>query len=169
MAQTFGPGRLSLAEWVTVLEEAQHGLHSAALQIAEVIGHHATEKAKDKLGNYQGSSGPFPSWPTLSPATIADKLSQGFPTPSPLLRTGEMQAGIGYEIENKGPGDVVVTLHCDAPYADYQEFGTIKMPPRPFAGPAMYETIEEMAPLLAEAITEVFYPHGFLAKGRLRK
>ena len=169
MAQTFGPGRLSLDEWVRVLQDAKRGLHIAALQIAEVIGHTSVEKASEKLGSYQSSSGPFNAWAPLAESTIADKLSRGFPVPSPLLRTGEMQAGFEYEIQDKSEGDVVVTLKCDQEYAALQEFGTIHMPPRPFAGPAMWETIDELAPGIADAITEVFYPDGFLSHTKIRR
>lgn len=169
MAQKIGPGELTLDQWVQVLRDAMVGLPGAIKDVAEVIGHNATENAKDKLGAYQGASGPFPAWVGLSPATIADKLSQGFPVPSPLLRTGAMRDGISYDIETKGPGDVVVTLQCDAPYADFHEFGTVKMPPRPFAGPAMYETVEAMAPQLAETVVTLFYPDGILSMAKMRR
>jgi hypothetical protein len=34
-------------------------------------------------------------WPPLAESTIRDKQRHGFPTPKPLLRTGEMRDSVG--------------------------------------------------------------------------
>lgn len=59
---------------------------------------------------------------------------QGYGTPSqpgnpPYKQTGELQAGIRYEID---AANLIVYVLSDAPYSTYLEFGTSRMDARPF-------------------------------------
>jgi len=116
--------------------------------------------AKAKLGTYQGEAGIFPAWAPLAAATIEDKLSQGFPTPSPLLRTGDMQRSIGHLVEQKAATEIVVTLFTTSEYAPYQELGTKDMPPRPFIGSTVWELSAKMMAGAAHNVTLTFLDPG---------
>lgn len=128
---------------------ARHLLVTAA--VGEEVTHHITEKAgkiiqKDaqkRIGEYQGYTGPFNSWAPLAEATIADRVAKGFTPDDPLLRTGDLRDSI--QVEAKG-NEVIVG--SDSDIAMYQELGTEKIPPRPFLGPAAFDSklnIGEMA------------------------
>lgn len=88
-------------------------------------------EAKDLIGTE------YAGWVALADSTIAEKQRLGYAghvsATDPLLRTGELRASIqvsahGYEA-NVGTND---------PVAEYQEFGTGRIPARPFMAPAAY-------------------------------
>jgi hypothetical protein len=126
-------------------------LHAKLSAFCAQFGKELEEHAKAKLGAEGGQwRGLFPSvagapafenWPALAPATIEDKLSKGFPVPSPLLRTGALRDSIGHNVETPQIGRVVVTLYATAEYAPFQELGTETVPPRPFIGPTAFEDV----------------------------
>jgi HK97 gp10 family phage protein len=127
----------------------RHLLATAA--IGEEVTHHITEQAAEiikadaqkRIGEYQEYTGPFNTWAPLAEATVADRVAQGFSPDEPLLRTGELRDSI--EAEAKGDKAVVGST---SDIALYQELGTDKIPPRPFLGPAGYDSklpIGEMA------------------------
>jgi len=78
-------------------------------------------------------------WPPLAQSTIDDKISGGYPVPSPLLRTGAMQSTIRGEAD----GFVGIVGSTD-PKAVYHEFGTSKMPPRPIYAHVMMTHLPEL-------------------------
>lgn len=78
-------------------------------------------KAKAAIGNNHEM------WPPLAPSTIADKQRQGYATPAPLLRTGEMRDSIQYTV-NGDEGAV----GSNSEIAVFQELGTSRIPPRSF-------------------------------------
>jgi hypothetical protein len=104
----------------TVLPRLEIGL--------DKVGELASTMAAAYLGTYQ------PGWPALAESTIADKIAQGFPVPSPLLRTGAMRESIRHEID---PTLLEVAVGSSDPKALWQELGTSRIPPRSFLGLAM--------------------------------
>ena len=79
-------------------------------------------EAKRVIGTYDYG------WPSLAPSTLAKKSAD-----TPLLETGAMRASIEW---NSSGNEGHVGSNSDI--AVYQEFGTSKIPPRPFlAGAAM--------------------------------
>jgi HK97 gp10 family phage protein len=74
-------------------------------------------------------------WPPLSASTIADKQHYGFPTPKPLLRTGEMRHSIEWTVQGHG-SHVEGAVGSDDPRAVFHELGTSRMPARPFLVPS---------------------------------
>jgi len=127
----------------------------ATAAIGEEVTHHIAEKsaeiikkdAQARIGEYQGYTGPFNSWAPLAEATVADRVAQGFTPDDPLLRTGELRESI--EAVAKG-GEAVVGSTSDI--ALYQELGTDKIPPRPFLGPAIYDSKLSIGELAAKTI-----------------
>jgi hypothetical protein len=66
-------------------------------------------------------------WAPLAESTIADKAHHGFPTPKPLLRTGELRDSIEYTVHG-----LQGCVGSDLDIAVYQELGTSRIPARSF-------------------------------------
>lgn len=106
----------------------------------ERIGVTVREAAKDKIGEYQESAGPFRAWDSLTDETIAGRVREGYSANEPLLRSGSLRGSIDYRVT---PPEV--QIGSDDPVAEYQEFGTANtdgsehIPPRSFLGGAAFE------------------------------
>jgi phage gpG-like protein len=87
-------------------------------------------------------------WADLAPATVEEKQRLGYTgqvsATDPLLRTGELRLSIGHTVEEHG-----VILGSTDPVAPYQEWGTDRIPPRPFIGATMSREGHEAAELVA--------------------
>ena len=104
------------------------------------------EKAKETIGEYHDAVGPMPAWAELADATKADRVAQGFPEDEPLLRTGELRDSIGHEVSGNE-----AWIGSDSDIAEYHEFGTSRMPPRPIFGTALYENIDKVVDEIGHA------------------
>lgn len=89
--------------------------------------------AQQRIGEYQGSVGPFQSWAELADFTKEDRLRLGYSENDPLLRSGELRESIEVEAYPH-----VAVVGSKMKIAAYQEFGTDRIPPRPFLGPAAF-------------------------------
>lgn len=127
----------------------------------KVVGIKVRDDATKKFGHYQPEVGPYPGWPPLAPATIRIKSSAGggedplighYPNghqnkvwPVPLRTTIKYRSWI-WQVQI-GTKDPLGLIH---------EFGTTKIPPRPFLRPAVYENqafyVERMTLAVKEAI-----------------
>lgn len=122
------------------------GLASALTGVAVGIDVHMREamegackviedSAKEAIGTYTFN------WPQLAESTQDDRVSKGFSANEPLLRTGELQASIEHHVVSGHEG----YIGTNDPVAKYQEYGTDKIPPRPFLGGAVEAKGEEVA------------------------
>ena len=111
----------SLLGFVAELPAIERDLHESGPKIIERACQIVQAKAKAAIGkNHE-------MWPPLAESTIADKARHGFPTPKPLLRTGEMRDSIEYVVHgNEG------AVGSNSEIAVYQELGTSHIPPRSF-------------------------------------
>lgn len=137
---------------------AQLAEHFAATSVSIVVAEQKALKkcakliettAKEEIGEYQPAVGPFPSWAPLAEATEADKARRGYPLDAPLLREGDLRDSIEHEVEGL---EAVIGSKSDI--AAYQEFGTDKIPPRPFIGPAAFRNKQKIQRILGEGIVE---------------
>lgn len=103
--------------------------------------------AQDRIGEYQNETGPFPAWQPLADSTEAEKARLGYPSGAPLLRTGEMRDSIVTE-----HNALEAIIGSKDPVAKYQELGTDKIPPRPFLGPAAYDSREKIHRIIGKAV-----------------
>ncbi|TPG45704.1 hypothetical protein EAH89_26245 [Roseomonas nepalensis] len=117
----------------------QRGLDEAG-RIVEV-------EARGMLGDYQPAIPPFPRWADLKDSTIRDRLRRGFTANDPLLRSGELRDSIHHEVR----GNTAFVFSRDI-NAGRHEFGTSKMPPRPFIGPALVRKLDEAGKAVADHI-----------------
>lgn len=129
------------------------GLHFAKLAVAgEAVTHHIVSEgakaiqadARGRLGTYQDGEGPFPAWANLAEATVDDRLRKGFTPDDPLLRTGDLRKSITTKVDGNVAG-----IGSESPIALYQEQGTSKIPPRPFLGPAGFNSKHTVGPVAA--------------------
>jgi hypothetical protein len=84
-------------------------------------------------------------WAALAPATIADKVRQGYAVPASLLRTGQMRASIEWTVDAHR---LEAAIGTDDQIAVWQELGTSRIPPRSFlvsSAISMEEKIHKMA------------------------
>lgn len=124
---------------------------------AEVLDEMATriqDRAKAKIGHYQDESGPFNAWSQLKKSTQQDRARHGYGADDPLLRTGDLRDSI-----KKAVYGSFAVVGSDSMIAVYQELGThgvgvgpdgYHVPPRPFLGPAAYESREWVGEVVTE-------------------
>ena len=102
----------------------------------EVCARLIEKTAKAEIGHYQPETGPFPTWAPLADSTMREKTRLGYvgrlSADDPLYRTGAMRDSIEHRT-----GELETEIGTDSEIAPYHEFGTAKMPPRPFLGPAL--------------------------------
>lgn len=136
-----------LRQSVDVVKDLHAGLEKAGEMI--------TNQAKSEIGKLQPSIGSpqvAQEWEPLAPRTRKEKERLGYGSSAndwqPLLRTGELRDSIHYEV-NKSKLEVIVG--SDSPIAAYQEFGTSRIPPRPFIGRAAFILTPKIANMFAGA------------------
>lgn len=122
---------------VAVQRSAERGLDQAAALVEKT--------AKAEIGHYQPAVGPFEAWPQLADSTLAHHAAMGVGD-TPLLVTGELYGSIQREIAGN-EAVIGTTMEIGA----YQEFGTEKIPPRPFMGPAAYVNREKIEQIMARS------------------
>lgn len=108
--------------------------HSAATSMGKAC-QLLEDSAKHAIGTYEFD------WPQLADATQEQRVSLGFSANEPLLRTGELKNSIEHKVSSDGKDGWVGT---DVPYAKYHEFGTSKIPARPFLGGALAQNEEKI-------------------------
>jgi hypothetical protein len=120
---------------VITLAEMKRGLECCAVLIEKT--------AKAEIGEYQESVGPFSAWPQLAESTQAERERLGYTPNDPLLRTGEMRETIEHETH-----EFTAVIGSKDDKAAWQEFGTDRIPPRPFMGPAVIRNNEKILKIL---------------------
>ena len=110
------------------------------------------DEAQKSLGTYQDAAGPLPAWPQLASSTQVERTEKGYTPNDPLLRSGELRDSIKSEVTDDPMGRV----YTDSEHAADLEFGTVRIPPRPFMGGAMYRHGEEAAGKVGEAVAAAF-------------
>jgi hypothetical protein len=110
-----------IAGFIAELPALDRDLHASGPLIIEKACKIVQAKAKSAIGkNHE-------LWAPLAASTIADKQKHGFPTPKPLLRTGELRDSIQYQVHG-----LEGAVGSDLDIAVYQELGTSRIPPRSF-------------------------------------
>lgn len=121
---------MTLDEAIAMLERAAERTNGLLTETLVEYGEVVKSAAKGMLGKEHDQ------WPPLAEATLEDKERKGLPTPSPLLRTGEMRDSIVAEV-----ADLTLVVGSDDKKALYQEMGTSRIPPRPFLSISMIDNL----------------------------
>jgi len=141
---------LEMAEKLIKIAFAEEfALHEGLKAVAKKI----EKTAKGEIGNYQKEKGQFPEWAELADSTIAEKERLGYALPdNPLLRTGALRDSITSEVKG-----LEAVVGSKSEIAAYHEFGTSKMPMRPFIGPAAFTNKAVIKKILGAAAVSGFY------------
>ena len=139
----------------------------AEIAVAEKAGlttatHLLRDKAKESLGEYQDAVGPLPAWAELAASTQAERSLQGYTPNDPLLRSGALRDSIQAEVTD----DPIGRVYTENEHAAELEFGTVRMPPRPFMGGAAFRHGEEAADEVGKAVAGAFAGTPVPAKGQ---
>jgi phage gpG-like protein len=136
MAMSLSGAAAHFGALAIMLEHKKHDMLDRAAQILQT-------EAKRVLGTYDYG------WPALKPSTIAGKSTGD----SPLLEKGDLRDSIERDVQTDkayvGSNDKKALFH---------EFGTSRIPPRPFFGGAVNAKHSE----IGEMIGKTF--HGALVK-----
>lgn len=124
---------------VVTLAEMKRALEQCAVLVERT--------AKQEIGTYQDAVGPFPAWPQLANSTQEERARLGFTPDDPLLRRGDLRDSIEHETEQ-----FRTVIGSKSEIAAYQEFGTSRIPPRPFIGPAVVHNEKKIVKLLGGAV-----------------
>lgn len=143
----------SLTSFITHLAAAEIAIHKAEKHALKKVALIIEKNAKDRIGQYQEQEGPFNKWADLADSTEAEKARLGYPSDAPLLRTGDLRDTIQHEIDDHLV-DMSAVIGSKSDIAAYQEFGTDKIPPRPFIGPAAFSQKDKIQRILGEAFVE---------------
>jgi HK97 gp10 family phage protein len=138
----------------TTMEEDVHVTIARSRKIMKKAGNLVKQHARAQLGHYLDHPGPYRGepWAPLAESTLKRKLHD-----TPLVETGklhdsievtavdgEVEIGVKSSIGERGIdiGDIAV----------WQEFGTIRIPPRPFLGPALHEEQKGIKEIIAAGL-----------------
>lgn len=139
----------NLLEFVAELPAIERDLHATGPKIVERACLIVQKKAKAAIGREHEL------WAPLADATIADKKSQGYPTPKPLLRTGELRDSIEYTVAG-----LEGAVGSDDPIAIFHELGTSRMPQRSFLVSSAISSEDKIARIAAAATVAALSGHG---------
>lgn len=105
--------------------------------VLNLLGEAVQEQVQSMIGTKQIF------WQDLKPSTIDRKSrsggGKGGDPSTPLYDTGEFQRSIEYKVMNKN----TVRISSDSKSAEYTEYGTAQMPPRPVFKPAAMIVLEK--------------------------
>ena len=132
--------------------EEEFALHEGLKVVSKII----EKKAKNIIGEYSKGAGPFPEWAPLAERTLMDKERKGYSPPdNPLLRTGDLRNSISSKVDG-----LEAVVGSTSEIAPYHEFGTSKMPMRPFIGTAAFRSKKKIREILGATAISGFYGKG---------
>jgi HK97 gp10 family phage protein len=119
-------------------ERLNHGEHEILEKTCVLL----EDSAKNAIGNDDYIFG----WPRLAQSTIDRK---GFERP--LYETGELQRSIEHNVDDRES-----FVGTDNPIAKFQEFGTSRIPARPFLGGALIAKEHEIGETVVAEVEKLF-------------
>jgi len=137
-------GVYSILGFVAQLKAIDHDLKEVGHAIIVRACQMVCDEAKRVIG--EG----YPEWPALSPETLAHKMGSG-----PLLETGELRASVEW---NASGNEGFVGSNNDK--AVWHEFGTSRIPPRPFLMGAAMRMEDKIHAMAAKAVVAVILGKG---------
>jgi hypothetical protein len=117
---------LTILQFIEQLHEIRRDMEVIPVAIVAKAAGMIAKQAKAQLGHEHEM------WPPLAPSTLKDKEKHGWPSPSPLLRTGAMRDSIEWSARATHHGGAEAVVGSNDPKALWHELGTSRIPPRSF-------------------------------------
>jgi HK97 gp10 family phage protein len=140
-------GIIDILEFVTVtLPGIERDMRHAERKIVGAAAAILAKQARSYIGTYDAE----PRWPELAASTQKQRVSKGYSANKPLKRSGKLKDSITFDILS----DREAIAGSTDERAPFFEFGTSRMPPRPFMLPAIHESgpkIEKLTGRIAVA------------------
>ncbi|HEX7854436.1 MAG TPA: HK97-gp10 family putative phage morphogenesis protein [Sphingobium sp.] len=140
---------LSLLGAATAMLAAEVAINRNARKALERVATKVEKTAKSEFGAYQPATGSFAAWEELAESTQEERARLGYTPDDPLLREGDLRDSISHEV-----ADLVAVIGSTSEIAEHHEFGTSKMPPRPFLGPAVERNKKAIIKELGGAVVD---------------
>ena len=119
---------INAANLSSVIEKKRKQLEAARGKVLEEIGKEEVQITQERIRSSKtGPNGQ--AWAPWSMATLRQRTREGSVSKGLLYRTGALLTSIAYKVE-KG----ALLVYTNIPYAKHLQFGTPKMPARPFIG-----------------------------------
>jgi hypothetical protein len=126
----------------------QRGMPAHFERVLEAAAKLVCDTAKKRIGKTHAD------WPALAPATVADRVKQGYAPNQPGLRTGAMRDSIGITI---APSRLEASIGSNDPHLLWFEIGSSRQPPRSVlvaAAQSVEDRIHRMAARATIAVLE---------------
>ncbi len=132
---------ITLADLARHLEEAAVAVKPSLEVALGAIGAHTVEVALAMIGHEHAN------WPPLAASTLAHKKAN-----TPLLETGEMRDSIKAAVIAP---ELELLVGSTDPKSKWHEYGTRKIPPRPFIGPSAIASLPFAEKTLGETAVKL--------------
>jgi hypothetical protein len=140
----------SLLGFIAELPALDRDVHAVGTKIVKRACEMVEKRAKASIGQTHPGI-----WAPLLAATITDKQRHGFPTPKPLLRTGELRDSIEHVVHG-----LEGAVGSNDPVAVFQELGTSRIPPRSFLVSSAIASSDKIARMAAAATVAALSGYG---------
>lgn len=138
-------GAVTAPQLATIFAMAATQIGHAHHEILEEGSLLFENSAKAAIGTYEYG------WPQLAESTQEQRVSLGYSANEPLLRTGDLKNSITHNADDKE-----AYVGTDLEYAKYHEFGTSKIPARPFLGGAIMQEEHHIPEVVHKALAKLF-------------
>lgn len=132
-----------------------------AQEILQKSAEEVRDLAKEEMGHYQPSIGPFQAWPELKDSTKARRVSQGYTENDPLLMSGQMQRDMEVIQVTNTYADVGIPHGAASrKYAAVQELGSVTkgIPARSYLQTALWRHQETYVDRIFEMVEKRLKP-----------
>jgi HK97 gp10 family phage protein len=142
-----------LIEKFLSVPEGVHLATKTALTKSAVEVHKTATK---KFGHYQGAIGPYNAWAVLNPEYVQQKLKAGSKGDDPLIGHSLYSNKVyPTPLRQALTMDVQLTyakVGTNDPIGEWQEFGTSRIPTRPFLRPALFQNEAKIKEIFSEQV-----------------
>lgn len=138
------------------LLSSQKGMEIVIKVALTKSGVEVLKTAQQKFGTYQGAVGPYEAWKVLNPDYVKRKIAAGSKGDDPLIGHIKGKNKVYPTPLRQSLTMDVQILHTrvgtNDPIGKWQEFGTSRIPPRPWLRPALYQNESKIKDLFKEAV-----------------
>lgn len=132
------------------------GVHLATKMALTKSAVEVHKTAVKKFGHYQSAIGPYQAWAVLNPDYVKRKIAAGSPGDDPLIGHNKSKNKVYPTPLRQALTMNVQMMHAQVgtndPIGKWQEFGTSRIPARPFLRPALYQNEAKIKEIFSESV-----------------